>query len=846
MDVAEVRLRQVLEGVKQYRVPLYQRPYAWKARQLERLWNDLSELAVGRTVDPKAVHFTGSLVLSLGTVSAAGTEFLVVDGQQRLTTLSILLAAFRDHIADDEPDADQHRAELDENYIVNRFKRDDGRLKLLPTQADREAYLAVVNGTASSSHDPSGVLTAYRYFRTRIAAADDPNDPDDVRSLEEAALDGLAFVSITAKDENVYRIFESLNNTGLKLTQGDLLRNYVFMRLGEAGEEVYSTSWLPMQRTLSSDDLEALFWYDLLFRDPDVKSGDTFDRQQVRMSALNVAEVRQEVEVLSSRARLLAAVRAPLTTDASDLPDRIRDQLERLRIWGTATADPVILFLLMEHAAGRADEDELSRALHVLESYLVRRLVIAAPPNGLARILFRASYEIRGSAESVDTALLRYLSTGRKFFATDAQIADAVLNAAFYYSGKPSQKKQLLVWLEQTFGSKEQVDLGPATIEHVLPQTLTTEWRWELAAGLPDDVDPDVLHEQRVHTLANLTLTGYNSELSNKPFAVKRAALATSGIRMNQGIAAEETWNSAALDARAADLTKRIVTHWASPLAQDLVVDAGVSWASIDQLVAAIPPGRWTSYGEIAAAVGSHAIAVGRYLGTTAPENAWRVLNVNGVVAPDFHWPVGSPFIGRIPREVLAEEGVVFDDKLRAAPAQKLVAGELVQMIGGAALPDSSQFLDSDVEESAFAEQLAEANPAATVHGVLQVLHEWGSSGGDFAYGRGQEVSCSLMMARTGEAASIWPLALYPRHSSAEVVFQWLRDRPPFDDRALREELRQRLNAVEGISIGADRLDSRPSFALDLLADQGRRARVLDALKWFQTEVQAADAREAR
>lgn len=286
------------------------------------------------------------------------------------------------------------------------------------------------------------------------------------------------------------------------------------------------------------------------------------------------------------------------------------------------------------------------------------------------------------------------------------------------------------------------------------------------------------------------------------------------------------------------------MTHWTSPLAQDLIVDAGVSWASIDQLVAAIPPGRWTSYGEIAAAVRSHAIAVGRYLGTTAPENAWRVLNVNGVVVPDFRWPVGSPFSGRIPREVLAEEGVVFDEKLRAAPAQKLVAGELVQMIGGAALPDSSQFLDSDLEESAFAEQLAEANPAATVHGVLQVLHKWSSSGGAFSYGHAQEVSCSLTILRTNGSAAIWPLTLYPRHSSAEVVFQWLRDRPPFDDRALREEFRRRLNVVEGISIGPDRLELRPSFALDLLADQGRRVELLSALQWFRTQVQVTDMRE--
>lgn len=533
MDVSEVRLRQVLEGVKQYRVPLYQRPYAWQRRQLERLWSDLSDLAQARKQNPAATHFTGSLVLSLGQVGAGGTELLVVDGQQRLTTLSLLLCAFRDHITDDEQNADEHRSELNENYLVNRFKKGDDRLKLLPTQADREAYRSVVQGRTDSTKNAGGVLTAYHYFRTRIAAADDPNDPDDVRSLEDAVLDGLAFVSITAKDENVYRIFESLNNTGMKLTQGDLLRNYVFMRLGEAGDEVYTDWWLPMQRLLSPDDLQALFWMDLLLADPDVKSGDTCERQQVRMNLLDEKQVRTEIERFAKLAQLLAAMRYPLGQDGESLPQSIRRRLDRLRQWNAPAAEALVLHLLDRRTAGTASDEETDRALYVLESYLVRRVVIAATSNALTRTLFRAGYEIRTATEPVDVALLRYLSAGRKFFATDTQVREAARSTAFYFSGKPGQKKQILVWLEESLGAKEQVDLTPTTIEHVLPQTLTPEWRAELADGQGSEADSDALHEALVHTLGNLTLTGYNAELSNKPFAIKRPALAASGIRLN-------------------------------------------------------------------------------------------------------------------------------------------------------------------------------------------------------------------------------------------------------------------------------------------------------------------------
>ena len=235
----ETNLQKLLEGTKQYQVPLYQRTYSWKTDQFSRLWEDLVKLAEDRgDRGAAATHFIGSLVLA-PTPSIAPTglqEFLVVDGQQRLTTLTLLLAGIRDHRAETENPS--HEERINEKYLINKWEEGQP-LKLLPTQADRASYVACLRRTPHAGDgDPIGA--AYRFFRARLVELDDPDDDLDIQRLEEAVIAGLSVVCVTAQHgDNVHRIFESLNNTGLRLTQGDLIRNYLFMRMPESGEHVY-------------------------------------------------------------------------------------------------------------------------------------------------------------------------------------------------------------------------------------------------------------------------------------------------------------------------------------------------------------------------------------------------------------------------------------------------------------------------------------------------------------------------------------------------------------------------------------------------------------------------------
>lgn len=674
----ETYLETLLEGKKQYQVPLYQRVYAWDRKDRDRLWDDLMELVETRKVDMTASHFIGSVVLAESPDNRAARmqRFLVVDGQQRLTTLSLLIAALRDHlVATGNRDAhDSYNAQ----YLLNVYEP-EAPAKLLPTQADRTSYLAVIGGTAQAGSDDS-IGEAYRYFLSKIAEFDDPDDDTDLVQLEDAILRGLAVVAVTAEaSDNAYRIFESLNYTGKPLTQADLLKNYLFMRLHDRAELIYNTVWLPLERKLSSKDLELLFWLDLVRVDERAKQTEIYAGQQKRFARMSAEEVESEVRRIAGLGDLLALAQDPaLEQDAA-----VRRRLERIRAWGSVTSMPLVIEILDRRATGRATTDQTVAALVCLESYFVRRVIVGRATTGLNRTLLQAVRAVDGEAE-IDVALRRFLSAGRKHFGTDEQVRKAVQTVAFYWQGRTPQKKLILQWLEESLGSKEVVDPSSLTIEHVLPQTLTPEVRTDFAASLEEGADVTYEHDRIVHTLGNLTLTGYNSELSNRPFSAKRTMLASSGLRMNQEIAAHATWGAPEIAERGRLLADRIIEVWPGPdeevAASGDSEDPSTLRGLVAQALAAIPAGRWTSYGELAIVVGTYPQPLAAVLARYELPNAWRVLQSAGTVSPGFRWI--DPADSRDPHAVLSAEGIRFDDEGRADAEQFLAATELAQSAG--------------------------------------------------------------------------------------------------------------------------------------------------------------------
>ena len=829
MRAHEVTFLDLVQGEKQFQVPLYQRTYSWTAPQLGQLWRDVLEQSEAIVAgSAHGGHFMGSVVIAPSpTLQAGGVQrWLVVDGQQRLTTFMLALAAIRDHGS--ATDADRiHR-----QYLVNEFRQGDDHLRLFPTQADRDAYRTVILRTPGASV-VGNVADAYRFFRTALVAADDPDDDEDISRIEETLRSGLSIVEITAeRGDNVFRIFESLNNTGLQLSQADLLRNYVFMRLPHRGEDVYRQVWLPMQERLTSRELELLVWLDLVIRgDERVKQTEIYRAQQVRLDDLGTeAAIEAEVAELARRSRHLDRILHP----SQEADPALQAAMWRLKAWGAATAYPLVMHLLDLQERGVASTEQVVDALRYVESFLVRRMMCQVPTNNLNRV-FNAAPQGVGEETDAAGAVRTYLSGRRRYWPTDAELRRSVRTRPFYWTGRAPQRLFVLRRLEESYNAPEPVDFDRAklTIEHVLPQTPTQEWLDVLAADVTEEAGPRELHELLVHTLGNLTLTAQNAKLSNNPYQRKQDVYQASALQMNREIADAQAWGKEQIIERADKLAERAIHLWPGPADFASDESEGRDWTLLRHACAALPTGVWTTYGDLAELIGSHAVPVGRQLATKPIPNAWRVLMADGTISPGFRWDASDR--SEDPVQLLESEGVVFVDG-HADPAQRISAAELADLLGmettETPVPDEVEVTFDSERAQRFLAQLRETHPDA-VDAVVDVLCSWQGLGGQFSFGRASETSCFLMVGpdRPGRG-STWPFTIYPKGGTVEVTFQHMRRRPVFDDVERRDEFRRRLRPA-GILISDSKLNLRPSFPVELLRDPTARSVVKTALEWF-------------
>ncbi|MGW8379943.1 DUF262 domain-containing protein [Streptomyces sp. ODS28] len=859
MKADEMCLAGLMQRNQQFQIPLYQRTYSWTTKQLAQLWSDILDQARLLEEDRKGTkgttHFLGSLVFAPSPhTEVAFPRYIVVDGQQRLTTLSLALAAIRDHLADRDPGA---RKRIDDKYLVNKENGGVDHFRLLPTQADREHYAEFVRGTHAGGGGSDGIGGTYRFFRTKLVEAEeDPAEPYDIARIEQAIVSRLTFVAITAgQDDNVHRIFASLNNTGLKLSQADLLRNYLFMKLGHRGEFVYETYWLPLQNMFSNENLEHLMWLQLVLGGDDrVRRQDLYAAQQARFEGEGADEAAVEAYVgeLYRRAAFLKRI---LTPETEEDPE-VRAGLRRLREWQASVAHPVVMLLLEMREAGTADSAEVARGLSYVESFLVRRMICWIPTNNLNRIFQAAPGQLPRDAGPAD-GLRQLLSAERRFWPGDEDLRDQMRRGRFYQRGRAHQRSFVLRRLEESHDHPEPVDFERAglTVEHVMPQSAGREWLEGLAAECDEGETPEDLHARLVHTVGNPTLTAVNSQLSNNPFDRKKDLFAASHLELNRSIAATDRWGAAEIQARADELAQRAIELWPAPVTRVSRVERGRDWEHLHQVLAALPDGMWTTYGDLAALVGSSAQAVGRHLvHTKGVFNAHRVLTAEGRVPEGFRWLDGSDadVYG-----LLAKEGVEFTDAGTALPSQRLTAEDLSALAGvqgSEELDEGDRRLSADAEagpadgweqrRARFRRQLEADNGEEETAAVRELLGFWESAGGSVGYGFGKTyVSASLMLdrPRTGE---IWPLSIVPgtgRGGGLEIVFQHLAAREPFTDPALREDLRQRLNRMRGVGIPEGKLALRPTVPLTVLADEGNRRVLLETLAWFRDRAVATD-----
>ncbi len=539
MQASETKLQPIIEGAKQYVVPLFQRRYSWEKKEWTALLDDLVELS--ETDNPRT-HFIGSIVtMPTNAVPEGVSKFLLIDGQQRLTTIFILLALLRD-IAK-KSGQKKLEEQINNTLLTNPYENDNDYYKLLPTQGDRVAFQNLIN--VEDAPSDSLITRAYQFFQKELQVRG-----LDGQLLKKVIFSNLSVVSIVlGKDDDPHLVFESLNAKGRPLTQADLIRNYFFMKIHvHEQDRIYERYWKPMQDGLGEGLTEFIRHY--LMRDGViVKQSDIYFCIKDR---INQGEVLGCLKELARFADYYENLLHP----EKEPQAKLQRALQRLNRIEVTTAYPLLLNFYDDYYHARISLDEFITLLQLIENFMIRRFVCNVATNQLNKVFPSLYGQIKNRyASNAIEGLKSILQT--KNYPKDAEFRTRLLDAKLYGGGDRAIKTKLILeTLEEFYQHKEQVNFENLSIEHVMPQTLTESWRNELGE------DGDTTHELLLHTLGNLTLTAYNSELSNDSFAAKKLRLKESHLEMNKYFNHKQTWGREDIERRSADLVDMALMIW--------------------------------------------------------------------------------------------------------------------------------------------------------------------------------------------------------------------------------------------------------------------------------------------
>lgn len=564
MQAKETKLQEIIEGTKQYIVPLFQRSYSWGKKEWEILWNDLVELS---EMENPRTHFIGSIV-NMPTISVPEgvSKYLLIDGQQRLTTVLIVLALLR-NIARQNGKT-EFAEEINNTLLVNPYKKDLDYFKLLPTQVDRIDFQELIQGKLND--DNCQLSKTYKFFERKLK-----RQPIEIEILKKVITTYLSIVSIVLDaDDNPYLVFESLNAKGRPLTQADLIRNYFFMRIHTNKQNrVYNEHWQPMENKLGHKLTEYIRHY-LMREGSVINQNDVYYTLKEKVSSENSIDYLSQLSLFSEYYQRLVY-------PENESNEKIQKYLKRLNKIEVTTAYPLLLNLYHKYDQGLITDSEIVEILKIIENYLIRRFVCGIPTNQLNKI-FPSVLPVLENKYSDDIMNGVKSILQSKGYPKNPEFKQRIIESKLYGSGDRSIKSKLILEsIEEYFGHKEQVSFEDLTIEHIMPQTLS-EW-WQNYLG----EDWELIYELYLHNIGNLTLTAYNTELSNDNFSTKREYYCDSHIELNKYFKNVESWGKEAIEKRAADLSELILKIWPYFGSEDYVE------SEIKDVTGTSPQGLW-------------------------------------------------------------------------------------------------------------------------------------------------------------------------------------------------------------------------------------------------------------
>jgi len=558
MKATEAKLLAFLKKSPQFVIPIYQRTYSWTEKECRQLWDDI--IRTGKN-DAISVHFVGSIVYIEEGLSQVSHQapLLVIDGQQRLTTVTLLLAALANTLGDEEPVDGFSARKLRNYYLLNPEETGERHYKLLLSQTDKETLKAIVGDKEQPAEHSIRVTENFALFEELIASC---------KGDLEAVCNGLAKlvvvdIALNRDQDNPQLIFESMNSTGRELSQADLIRNFILMGLEPVLQtRLYEEFWRPMEIAFGQEayntHFDGFMRHYLTVQTGDIpKLNEVYEafKAHARETGATGDDVEPLVKEIRDYARYYCAMALGAETDA-DLAQAFHD-LRELKV---DVAYPFLLELYHDYSTGLLSKDELAEAIRLVEAYVFRRAICAIPTNSMNKTFatFTKALKKDRYLESIQAHFMNLPSYRR--FPSDEEFERDIQTRDLYHFRSRSY------WLRrfENFGRKERVSVDEYTIEHIMPQNEDVPQAWRAALG----PDWQRVHETWLHTLGNLTLTGYNSEYSDKPFIEKRdmeGGFAESPLRVNAGLGKLGNWNEDAIKDRATKLAKSAVGVWPAP-----------------------------------------------------------------------------------------------------------------------------------------------------------------------------------------------------------------------------------------------------------------------------------------
>ena len=580
MQIENVTLEKILFGQQQHVIPVFQRAYSWTMKNWSELWSDIKDLV--REGDNSYHHFLGPIIIDRGdTGTYVPARLLVIDGQQRLVTLSLLQCALRDLAS--KHDLKQFVSNV--NDLLT-FTTTDERTerRLLPRSADKTALEKVIESSVSSKDNRQQIVKAYRFFARELKKGLPVEQQEIFEYLNEiynVTIARLKFVSITldATDDPT-KIYESMNFKGKPLLVADLIRNYVLMQLtnSDTQDEFFIDEWEPFESVFadnSSGQPDAEMLEDFHYRFLIAKRGYFAKRlvyamykkqlrKDVKQSELDDVKLPSLKALVESQSRYAKYYRRIMHPQEYEDDKELEDAFSRFGFLDARTATPFLMSLYEryqdEQTPDHITKSEFLEMMNGVESFIIRRSIMRLRTRGYGLDFAQAI----SNSENLEKLCDHFDDKG---WPSDSAIEATLVEFPLYLRER-KKARLILEQLEISFGHKEQVDLSDPDkiqIEHILPQKreLSPEWKEMLGE------DAYEIHEGFRDTLGNLTLTGYNQELGAKSFHEKKMEYARHGtgshLELNTFVLDQNQWTEKEIKERAEELIKKIIRIWPRP-----------------------------------------------------------------------------------------------------------------------------------------------------------------------------------------------------------------------------------------------------------------------------------------